>query len=638
MAAAVYDEMVISRRMLCALVAALLFVAGAVFAPPTASADDHYLDVEITSVSTPVLDFSNPDQVVELRGTLTNTSTTTITDAIVHFWRLPVAIRSTEQLAELEASTPVGSRLTPEENLWKVAALGPGERAAFTVHATIAQLTQGSYRLPEDNATYLIGAQVRATPADTQLRAIVGDTFFPITATSTPVASSAVVELSATPSWLTDGSFIDDSLATDLNSRLDTLLASAERPTVIAAIDPALYEAAKRMSTTHQVAGQETAGNGVAARWVQRVDALAAAGRLWRLPYGNPNFSRIAATSQLDEVLGWEHGAVGSTLSSVPTVAIVSNASPDLVSQLDSFDTVIVRGGIGSQEGTTALLGAMASSSVPASAEGAGLARRITAEYLSPSTPLHVIDSPEAASLDAELGRWRTHVAPEAGAGKGLVWPSVAEVSAWGEVAKALDTAGDNAALLSDLTAASSSVNLASLGALSWSANFLNQDQSLAYVAAASPQTVDLKKVTLRAASSFVMGSRTNTFPATLTNGLSVPITVGVDFHSDSPHRIRVPKIEPVTIAPGESYSFDITPEASSNGVALVKAQAVTTDGVTVGESVTIEITATDFGRVGWIIILISGAVVLGGTAWRIRAVRRENSKAAAKEDSVPSQ
>jgi len=53
------------------------------------------------------------------------------------------------------------------------------------------------------------------------------------------------------------------------------------------------------------------------------------------------------------------------------------------------------------------------------------------------------------------------------------------------------------------------------------------------------------------------------------------------------------------------------------------------------GAPVPIEITATDFGRVGWIIILVSGAVVVGGTALRIRAVQRER---AAKENDEPSQ
>jgi hypothetical protein len=40
-----------------------------------------------------------------------------------------------------------------------------------------------------------------------------------------------------------------------------------------------------------------------------------------------------------------------------------------------------------------------------------------------------------------------------------------------------------------------------------------------------------------------------------------------------------------------------------------------------------VEITATGLGRVGWIIIVISGAVVGGGTFLRIRAVQRERAR-----------
>lgn len=154
----------------------------------------------------------------------------------------------------------------------------------------------------------------------------------------------------------------------------------------------------------------------------------------------------------------------------------------------------------------------------------------------------------------------------------------------------------------------------------------------------AAPAKVDLSKVTLRAAASYVMGSRTNTFPATLTNGLDIPITVGVEFTSENPQRIRVPSLDPVLVGPGESATLNVTPEATANGVVLVHAQITTLSGATIGRPVSIEITATDFGRVGWIIIVVSGAVVLGGTALRIRAVRQERAKASVEEVDDPSQ
>ena len=114
--------------------------------------------------------------------------------------------------------------------------------------------------------------------------------------------------------------------------------------------------------------------------------------------------------------------------------------------------------------------------------------------------------------------------------------------------------------------------------------------------------------------------------PVTITNSLAFPVTVRLVFDSASPQRIQVPPTDYVTVEPGEHLTLNIEPEASSNSVVNVQASLETVGGDRFGIPATIEITATDLGRVGWIIILVSGAVVLGGTAWRISAVRRERA------------
>ncbi|MFV0428115.1 MAG: DUF6049 family protein, partial [Arachnia sp.] len=129
------------------------------------------------------------------------------------------------------------------------------------------------------------------------------------------------------------------------------------------------------------------------------------------------------------------------------------------------------------------------------------------------------------------------------------------------------------------------------------------------------------------AASQFVMGSRTNEFPVTVTNGIELPVTVRIAFTSDSPQRIDVPTTDLVTVQPGEKLTVNIAPEAASNSVVVVSAQLETAHGQPVGDEREIEITATDLGRVGWVIIVASGMVVLGGTFLRIRAVRRERAE-----------
>ncbi|MFT3888239.1 MAG: DUF6049 family protein [Arachnia sp.] len=619
------------RRLLRPVLAALLLVVGVLAAPTTAAADGvDPLAVTITSISTPTIDLTDPDQVIRISGTVTNVSTVRVRYAAVHFWRSPQPIYGAAQLADNAADPPAGERLHKRDQNVDVLAreegLDPGQRATFSVEGTVHELTTEDTPLTVTQVAYLLGVQVRGFPGNESQR-VVGRAAIGVAATTTPVESSAIVVLTATPSWLPSGEFLDDSLAADLDDRLETLLASAERPGVIAAVDPALYAAAGRLAEEHLIDGEKVPGSGVAMGWLRRVDALAGQGRLWRLPTGNPDLARAEASGVLDEVLGWAAAAVPETLATLPTVAVLDEtATPALVARLSSLDTVVLRGATGSRNGSPRILSATSptNDTLP---DGILLARMVADELLAPTPPLYLIEDGQDARRDQYLDPTRRHVAPEAELKTELVWAAGRAAGAWPKVAAALARETGEAAVLEDLTG-QTTPGLAELGATAFSSGFSNQRAALGYLDAAAKPSADLAKIELRAAASFVMGSSTSTFPATLTNGLDVPVTVGVRFTSDAPQRIGVPDIEPVTIPPGEPYTVNITPEAKANGVALVQAQVITKNGAPVGKPTTIEITATNFGRVGWLLIVTSGAVVLGGTAWRIRTVRREQAKA----------
>jgi hypothetical protein len=70
--------------------------------------------------------------------------------------------------------------------------------------------------------------------------------------------------------------------------------------------------------------------------------------------------------------------------------------------------------------------------------------------------------------------------------------------------------------------------------------------------------------------------------------------------------------------------------DAEANGTVPVTAQLTTMSGTPVGRPITIQVTATQAGTTGWIIVLISGPVLIGGVALRIRQVARERSEASA--------
>ena len=141
------------------------------------------------------------------------------------------------------------------------------------------------------------------------------------------------------------------------------------------------------------------------------------------------------------------------------------------------------------------------------------------------------------------------------------------------------------------------------------------------------PETL-AKAVTVDASPRFVMSSRTNQFPVTLTNNLDEPIRLKVVVDTDNPQRVRVPDTSVITIAPDQSETVNVRPEASGNAVVRAQAYAATDSGRRVTRATTITIEVTDLGFIGWLIVLGSGGVLVLATTLRILQVRRKNSTA----------
>ena len=131
------------------------------------------------------------------------------------------------------------------------------------------------------------------------------------------------------------------------------------------------------------------------------------------------------------------------------------------------------------------------------------------------------------------------------------------------------------------------------------------------------------RSVVLDASHRFLMSSRTNQFPVTVTNNLTEVIRVRVVVQTDNPQRLTVPPSEVVTVDPGQSVTVNIRPEAASNGLVIAYAHVATADGHRVTADTTITVEITELGMVAWIIVAVSGLVLVIATAWRIRQVRR---------------
>ena len=127
-----------------------------------------------------------------------------------------------------------------------------------------------------------------------------------------------------------------------------------------------------------------------------------------------------------------------------------------------------------------------------------------------------------------------------------------------------------------------------------------------------------------------MLSSSSNSLPATITNHLDQAVTVRIAFVSENPQRLSVPETPDITVPAGETVTAEFTAHAHTNGSVNVTAHLETPQGRPIGASQQITLRATSFGRVGWIIVILSGVVFMGATAIRIRQVQREHGRAQA--------
>ncbi|WOP19609.1 DUF6049 family protein [Raineyella sp. LH-20] len=117
-------------------------------------------------------------------------------------------------------------------------------------------------------------------------------------------------------------------------------------------------------------------------------------------------------------------------------------------------------------------------------------------------------------------------------------------------------------------------------------------------------------------------------FPVTVTNNLPVPVSVRLEFESENAERLHVPSVDIRTIGAGEAIAVGAVPRVEANGNYTVVARLTTPAGTVIGVPEEIDVQATQAGRVGWILMIVSGIVVIGTTVLRIKQVRTERSHA----------
>ncbi|MBO1032281.1 hypothetical protein IPV09_13120 [Tessaracoccus sp. SD287] len=637
---------VVTRALMLAL-ACLLALVGALSSPATAPADEGKVSIRLQSVTPDAL---TADGTVTITGQVTNTSAVAMTQVQVSFWRSTDPVTSDADVDLLLRSAwdaPIGARGTADQNLFNITtdqepALQPGVTRSFTVTATVAQL---GFTNPGPGTAFLAGVHVRGIPVGDVNQTLGRARLFLPWQPATAARVAPVVLLTSAPSLALDGTLTDDHVAGELSGRLATLLRAAELPGATVLVDPALIDELRTMSDGYRVAGAMVPADdprAVSARdWLARFEALT--GKIHRTPYGNPDLAAAAADKRVEVIqraqkaLPPDHELASLPLAVWPeragldatARAFVAPLKPSLWvqpagidgrfslpdgSSLVTYEPAITQGGPGPD---------------PRDSLPQRRGRLLSELVLAPHPTVLAVRTAEDAATALSLPSWvRTVALDEVATAPGgppqslpptttplsQVWGSINQnhrrITGWYDL---IGVANDGALPAAQIASRAANPRLGS-AAVSW------LDRSTASI----PANLSAAGVSLQMAETFVLGDSTGTLPITITNSSDHAVRVKVRMTSDNAQRITIPDTDLVTVPARSSVSVQFTPRANSNGVVEFTAQALTQGNLAVGAEQRFSVNATDFGRVGWLIIIASGVVVLGGTAMRIKQVQRE--------------
>ncbi len=622
-----------------------------VFAASPARADEVQLTVELTDVE---LTGTTPASEIVLSGRVTNHGTLPAYVVQAIMWR------STEEVADLATYREVvaggrtldGSRLVRREaNYANLTGAGlpfaPGASGAFTIRATLAESG-----LTRPDTAYLVGVDVRGNSdgSSTYQTFARSRTLVPLPSAGSGATTVPVVLMTSKPSHLYGTYFADDHLAAELApaGRLSQLLDLVVARGLDYVLDPGLHAEVTAMSSGYTVrtpSGGTTTGTGAsdAATWLTRVTGLPAATG-YRTLFAVPDIEHAARFGEQGVLARAQQALVGApeTIRRLPVLAVpaglqgtdaaarfVQPATPQaLLTTLLRTDETLVTGDV-------PLLRVWTEPGDPVGVQRA-LAHRLAAstEAMILGTtgqPLvRVISTSAAIADEVALPAWVTRVrlAPVLASTPSRVQPTFAEVSPAGGLPQdwfnSLGRLEPELRTFAEL-APKSPPGLATDAILARGASSAwvgrATDRAVWLQAASVEATTALRQnsVQLNAAGKFVMSSNVNEFPVTITNRLPYAVLVMVRLDSSSPQRLQIMDTAAVTVNPGESRTVNVRPEAITNGVATVTARLATESGTVIGTPIEIIVESTQFGLVGWAIVIVSGIVLVATTAWSIK-------------------
>ncbi len=629
---------------------ALFVYASAVMIHPAAHAADTPVEVNL---STSEIIGTGPDAVLHLVGTVTNTGTATLYTVQVLTWRDTTPITSRAQLAAALAASPTagtGSRLTTPGSFQVITGSpkpwAPGTSSPFDVTSRLSDLGLTA------TGVYLVGIHVRAATDESAAYQTVGRarTFVTVGTPASRAATSSVVMLNSAPSFLGSGLLSDDHLAGELTGRLLTLVRHAQLPGVTYAIDPLLYREVTTMAAGYEV-GTTTShtpgiGKEAAVAWLSEFAKLSGG---YRLPYGSPDLALLAATGDTSTLdLTTQAAEQVPDVAGLPLLVAAPNYQADqhfLTAMARLKPAVILAETRGAGQTVMSSSTTVVSVDPGAFAGGPGpddsttqlqlLARMRADSFLAAMNPaegnVRIVASELDASLDSTASPWESRVS---------LTDLKPATTSWSDAFGVKKPAAVRDASLEQVIAGGAAriANFTSLAGDSGAGNVLraqflppvvstawkSDDQARAYLSTAlTPYGVSAAAITISVAQHVVMTSRDTQFPVTVSNTLGYPVKVRVVVTTSNANRLSVPASQLETIDAGESVTVNVSPKATANGSVDAVAHLVTEAGNEVGTPEAFVIEATETGKVAWVIVIASGAVLAAMTVLRIRQVAR---------------
>ncbi len=577
-----------------AFVVALFMLVLPLGAPAAHAETPSGLAVTLSEVT---LSEPSADGTVKISGRVTNRSGTPLHSVNVTLWRSTVLLRSSNIVAAaLEAErSPLGKEMSEvptcvAELTSTGVTMSPGESEAFTVSAKLSEV-----EIVFPNASYWVGVNASASRTANGKAEVNGRarTLITLPGETTPAVSS-VIEISAPPRQVAPDLFMDDDLVSDIAARLDVFADTASQPGYGYVLDPALVAELEDMADGYQVIASKGATQGkgaeAASALLAKLRALPASGYAARFALADPTVgdAEVRAARATQQVGMWLRALPDNSLAAAvqPSKVTLSGTLAD--QPINNAAVLMAMARVNPQ---VRLIRTTEDLVVDRLATPSWLERTPLAASANPKPPAEPqVDEKLVAklnSLAAEMTKYGS-AAPDSGASRLVDAQYARGASHWWDT----DSSGRS--------------------------TFLEEvDARLGGGAFGEGITLD---VTPR----FSMSSSESQFPVTLTNHLADQTVVRLIVTTDSPQRISFAQPEPLTLRHGASQTVTLVAKAESNGVVMARIHVETLDGHRLTPDSSVVVETTNLGRIGWVIVIVSGAVLVVTTARRIRQVRAQ--------------